>query len=109
MTWFKSLSPTVQVMVGGVIVIVAIMLAGLWLQIARKRWLAKAEQDVSSGGVGFSIDELDALHRAGQLSDEEFGKLRRRALHLDAGAGLPDNQLTDKDEPDDDKEDAPQG
>ena len=87
MTWFKDLSPTMQVMVGGVIVIAAIMLAGLWLQSARKCWLTKAGQDITTEGVGFSIDELDALHRAGQLSDEEFRRLRRRALHLDVGAG----------------------
>jgi hypothetical protein len=109
MAWFKNLPSVMQVLVSGSIFLVVILITGLVLLKVRKWSQESQKQDVSSLGTGFSIDDLDALRQAGQLSDEEFRMLRRRALHLDAGPAKADNPLTDKGKPDDGKEEAPKG
>ena len=49
----------------------------------RKRWLA---DDDSAGPIGFTLSDLRQMHKAGQLSTEEYEKARANMLEVDKGA-----------------------
>jgi len=57
--------------------------AAAWV---RKRLLARPRRQ-ARGDSGFTIEHLEAMHASGQISREEFGRLRRQALKLDAAGG----------------------
>lgn len=58
----------------------------VWL----RRWL-KAE-DVPTGGIGFGLSELRAMHKRGQLTDEEFERARGKIASASKAmtANMPD-------------------
>ena len=60
--------------------------AALVLWFVKKRWTIPRRQDGSPISGGFTVERLESLHRAGQISDEEFSRLRRQVLGL-AGSG----------------------
>ena len=49
-----------------------------------RRWLK--EDDVPTGGIGFTLSDLRQLHQQGQMTDEEFE--RARAKMVDAGRAM---------------------
>lgn len=82
------LSPVASVIVWGLVLLVVLLVAGVALELARRRWLAPREGDESAGS-GFSMERLETLRRAGQISDEEFDRLRRQVLGLPAAGNPP--------------------
>lgn len=62
-------------MAAAVVLGVFVFWARRWMLFARR-----VPQDQT--GKGFTIENLEALHRNGQISDEEFSRLRRAALGL---------------------------
>ena len=61
-------------------------------------WLRRRLRVEKNGpaSVGFSPEELRELHQRGQLTDEEFGRLRKAALGLGGGKDeQPGSPLTD--------------
>jgi hypothetical protein len=86
-TVLAALSPTVSVIVWGAALLVLLVVAGVALELARRRWWSPSAGQEGSGS-GFSIERLEAVYRAGQITDEEFDRLRRQILGLPA-AGTP--------------------
>lgn len=84
-----ELSPVASVIVWGLVLIVVLLAAGAVLGLARKRWLASIRGGGGSAGSGFSIERLEELHEQGQISDEEFERLRREVLGLTAAGNRP--------------------
>ncbi len=71
-----------DVLVLGCLLIGAALVLGLAVLLLR-RWMLRRLDDASGGADrGFPMDALDELRRGGQLSDEEFAAIRRRALGL---------------------------
>jgi len=66
---------------GGVLLVLLIVLGAALLLV--RRWLLAGKH--SRAGEAFPLSYLEALHRAGELSDEQYDRLRRAAL------GLPDS------------------
>lgn len=66
--------------------VLALAALGLYVAILWLRRKFGRPTDTSSG-AGFSIDELEAMHKSGQISDAEFRRLRSRALKLAGGSG----------------------
>lgn len=114
---------TVCALAAGAALIVAVMALGLFVTYVRKRALERRE----ASSAGFGIDSLEAMHRSGLISGEEFRSLRRKALRVDAPGttGVPpvesatkptgetpvalgENGLSPEAEPDDGKGEAPQ-
>lgn len=58
------------------LVLVAAVIGGFWLVTLLKRRLQQSDDGASS--PGFSLADLRALHRSGQLSDEEFERARTK-------------------------------
>jgi len=84
------------------VMIVAIILLGsavLWL---RRRVFARCAR--GEGDSGFSIDQLEELHRSGQLSEAEFRRLRRASLGLERPTARKSNSSSSPPGPDDDGE-----
>ena len=71
----------------GAALIVAIFLIGLVLiPWARRRWHPAARREDGTRAEGFSLERLEQMRAAGEISDQEFRTLRRLALGLDAKA-----------------------
>jgi hypothetical protein len=60
---------------GGVILLIVVIIAGVGINRYRKRMFGKASQ-----GTDFEVDNLEEMHRSGLISDEEFSRLRRKVL-----------------------------
>lgn len=73
----SALSPVQTVLIYGVILLALMIGAAIVASIWRRRLNQSPEQD-------FDVGALDVLHRRGLLSDEEFSRLRRKALKLEA-------------------------
>jgi hypothetical protein len=89
-TW----DPMTTALVGAVLVLV-VLLAGVGLVWLRRRVLS-SEGRGGAAGRSFSIEGLEEMRRAGQISEQEFRTLRRAALGLDVGsreAGDPASSL----------------
>ena len=93
---------TNYVLVAGSVLIAMVMGLGLFLLWVRKRSLSR--QDTGSAGIG--IDQLEAMRQSGLMTDEEFRKLRRKALRVDT-PGVAEKALSPDAKPDDGKEGPP--
>lgn len=83
-------------------VLVALVLAlGALLLFLRRRYHPTHGQGADAEAA-LSIDRLEALRRQGQITDEEFRRLRRAALGLDAPAARRENGASSGGEEDDD-------
>jgi hypothetical protein len=80
-----------DVLLWGCVLIAVVLALGFVLVVLRKKYhpASGGEQD---GRRGFSIEGLEALRREGQISEEEFRRLRRAALGLAS-------QVEEKDDP----------
>ncbi len=76
--------PPKTILISGAALAVVIALFG-WLVLWLRRKMASPLPDDTF--KGFSINNLEAMHQSGQLSREEFQRLRRAALGL-SGAPL---------------------
>ncbi|MCJ7544819.1 MAG: SHOCT domain-containing protein [Phycisphaerae bacterium] len=77
-----ALTPAASVIVWGLVLMAVLVLVGSALELGRRRWLASSQRRSEARGGGFSIERVEALHRRGLISDEEFQRLRRQALGL---------------------------
>jgi len=86
------------------VMILALMLLGsaiLWL---RGRLFAHPARGEGDGG--FTINQLEDLHRSGQLSEAEFRRLRRASLGLGIPKAQKNNSSSSPPCPDDDGKDS---
>ncbi|RPI62618.1 MAG: hypothetical protein EHM48_03805 [Planctomycetaceae bacterium] len=84
--WESNAVMRAIVWLAGLLVVLTIL--GIALMKFRRKYLAK---DAESDEAGFSIESLEKMKKAGNISDEEFRRLRRAALGLDFPAGKTDN------------------
>ena len=74
---------SVEVLLRGGLLLAGVLALGLLLLAARwlyQRWQRHAPREP------FSLRDLEAMRDTGQLSREEFSRLRRSAMGLDVGA-----------------------
>lgn len=76
-----SVSVRYAIIYAGVLMAAAVVL-GVFVLWARRRMLSARQVSQGQSGKGFTIENLEALRRDGQISDEEFSRLRRVALGL---------------------------
>ena len=86
-----ALSAAAEVVVSGTILILALLALAGGLFWARRAWLKPRPKDDLSALAGFSIEHLEEMREAGQISKEEFSRLRRMALGLEEAAQSVDN------------------
>ena len=72
-------SPTVKLLFWGGILMVAIAALGIAVIVLRRRTLYRAD---SAASENFSIGQLESLRDTGQISAEEFKRLRRGLMGL---------------------------
>ena len=100
----QPLNGAASLIIYGYVIIAAMAVLFVVLIWVRKRFHTDVRQG-ARGEPGFSVDGLEALHRGGQISDEEFSRLRRAALGLDPGQDGSDNPSLSKPLEDDDESD----
>ena len=66
-----------QVVIWGAVLLLAVLAIGIFVLVARRRILDRAEADRANA---FSVEDLAAMRASGQLTDEEFRQLRAAAL-----------------------------
>jgi len=76
-----ALSGQTEALVNGVLLLAAAVVVGAVVMLARRRLLQRHREP-----PGFSMERLAELRRTGQITDEEYSRLRRLILGLDAGA-----------------------
>ena len=83
-------SSTRAVLLAGTILLpVAVLLFLVVLPWLRRRYLSGSTGQEAA--EGFCIEDLERMRRSGQISENEFRRLRRAALGLDMPAGGKDN------------------
>jgi hypothetical protein len=83
-----ALTPAASVIVWGLVLLAVMVVVTVGLEVARRRWWTPSAGREGSGS-GFSIERLEAVHRAGQITDEEFDRLRRQILGLPPAGNPP--------------------
>jgi hypothetical protein len=66
------------------LVLIVLVVAGFYAIMRVRRWLK--EEDEPDRGIGFSLSDFRELHRRGEMSTEEFEKLK--SLMLSAGKSM---------------------
>jgi len=82
-----------EVFLWGGAAIVSLLLLGaglIWL----RRTCSSGAREGDDGGAGFSIGDLESLRASGLLSEDEFRRLRRVALGIDASEAACDNSCS---------------
>ena len=82
-------SPVVETLLLDLAVVAGVVVMGFVLLLLRRKYHPKYAADEDD--TGFSMDRLERLRREGEISDEEFRRLRRVALGLDIPAAQADN------------------
>ena len=82
-----------KMLLGGVILIGVVLGFGIGVAFARRRYLKARALDGGGEGTGFAIDQIQSLHEAGRISDEEFRTLRNATLGLDTAGKKKDNSV----------------
>ena len=94
---------TARVLIYGSLLMVAIVAGGIVVTIWLRRMVRRG-QDIADQ-AGFSIEHLEKIHRLGQISDEEFRRLRKFALGIENQTGEKgDSPLSCRASDDDDKD-----
>ena len=86
----SALSPAGRVVVSSAILMLVLVAAGVGMLLLR-RWMIACLHSRRSGQNDLKMEQIEALHRHGQISDEEFARLRQSRLGLDIGPGGKDN------------------
>src|SRR5689334_6668908 len=76
--------------IGWSLVLMMLVLLGFFIVIRVKKWLQEDDEPAAAGG--FTLSDLRELHRAGQMSDEEFERAKAQML---AGAKSMASKLPD--------------
>jgi hypothetical protein len=64
--------------IGWSLVLIALIVAAFFGVMYLRRWLQ--EEDIPSGGIGFTLSDLKQLHREGKMTTEEFEKAREKMM-----------------------------
>lgn len=100
-------SKATDVLIYGLLVVGIFILFGAGVLILRRVFISRRGEDRAPP---LSLETLEELRIGGQISDEEFKRLRKAALGLDGTAGESDNPpLSASAEEDDNKGDAAEG
>jgi uncharacterized membrane protein len=76
-------TPQTDILRVGGILIVVLLVAGFVLLFLRKRWDPRHANRRESGQT--VLEQIEAMHKAGHISDEEFSAIRRRLLKIPSG------------------------
>jgi hypothetical protein len=79
-----------QVIVYGLALLVVAGVMGVFMLWARRRLVSRAAGQDRPPEAGFTVERLEEMFRSGQISGEEFERLRRFALGLERRAGKSD-------------------
>src|SRR5688500_3986117 len=60
------------------LLLILIIIVGFWGVLRLRRWLK--EDDTEPGGIGFTLGDLRAMHKRGEITDEEFERARNQML-----------------------------
>ena len=88
---------------GAIVLLVAVPAFFILLWLRRRCWPRPAGREAAEG---LCIDDLERMRRSGQISEEEFRRLRRPALDLDVSAGGEDNSSLSRPAANDDGQDS---
>jgi len=83
-----------EALLWGGVAVALLLLLGAGLMWLRRRTCSFGQSEGADAGSGFSIGDLESLKASGLLSDEEFCRLRRAALGLDASEAACDNSCS---------------
>ena len=59
------------------IILMGLVIAAMYGVMRLRRWL---KSDAVEGGIGFTLGDLRAMHRRGEITDEEFERARAQML-----------------------------
>jgi len=83
LTLANQTQQTTSILIWSGVLIVVVIVLFFVVNTIRK---AATESNEEDGGTPFTLDELRRLHRAGQLSDEEFERARGQIITMLQGA-----------------------
>ncbi len=75
---FRSVSGAQEAIVLAVVALGLVVLAGLAVMLYRRRYFSTRTDETQ----GFTLADLRQMHRAGQLSDEEYERMRQAVIGL---------------------------
>ena len=87
--WLLADRAVVNTLIWGVALVGGVVALGVVLLLLRRKYHPRYA--VYEHDAGFSMDRLERLCREGEISDEEFRRLRHVALGLDIPAAEKDN------------------
>lgn len=93
--WIAVTDATARVLLAGGLLMGVILTGGVALMWIRRRRMADKDPP-SDLEVGFTLDGIRQMHRAGKISDEEFQALRAQVIQAVQRAGLVDQPGTDR-------------
>lgn len=76
-------TPQTDVLWAGSVLIAVLVAAGFVVLYIRKHWDPRQIRAKESDGT--ILEQIEAMHRAGHITDEEFAVLRRRLLKIPSG------------------------
>ncbi|MBN1554291.1 MAG: hypothetical protein JXA11_06070 [Phycisphaerae bacterium] len=95
-----------DVLLAGGILIAVLIAAGFVVLHIRRRWDPRRKKESLSAGM--TIEQIEAMRRAGRISDEEFSVMRRRVLKISPAGKESESHFSRSDSiMDDSKEDRP--
>jgi hypothetical protein len=83
----SGVGTAVEIIIWGGIVIAAVLLLGFVLMWVRRKYHPAGGAARPRDEAGFTVDDLERLHASGQISREEFKRLRSVALGLGGASG----------------------
>jgi hypothetical protein len=83
----SGVGTAVEIIIWGGVVIVAVLALGFVLMWVRRKYHPAGGAARPRDEAGFTVDDLERLHASGQISREEFRRLRPVALGLEAASG----------------------
>ena len=72
-----------NILVGLGLIVVFVVIGAVVMPWIRKRYHPTARREDGTLAGGFSMEDLSRMRRSGEVSEDEFRRLRRRALGLD--------------------------
>ena len=74
-----------EVLIAGVIFLAVLVLAVFLVRWVQRKFDPRRGQETEQDGK-FTIEQIESIHQAGQISDEEFAAMRRVVMKLDSTA-----------------------
>ena len=74
-----------EILVAGAIFLVVLILGGFLVCWLHRKWDPRRRQGADQDGK-LTIEQIESMHKTGQISDEEFTAMRRVVMGLDSTA-----------------------